>query len=246
MLDFHTHLIPGIDDGSKDISMSMDMLRMWKEQGFDHICATPHFYADMMRPDRFLEKRNAAYLSLMDAVSSAPGGAAAYPVIIPGAEVHYFRGMSSSEDIFSLCLQNTKLLLVEMPFHKWSDYMIREIAELTSIGLIPVAAHIERYLSIQGAKTIDDLLDTGILVQCNAEFFLSPRTRRKALRMISSGTVDFLGSDAHNLTTRAPNLGKAVGYISKKLGIESLRHIEKNSAFVLDAQGITIQGGGAA
>jgi protein-tyrosine phosphatase len=243
MLDFHSHLIPGIDDGSKDIGMSMGMLGMWKEQGFGHICATPHFYADMMRPEHFLEKRNEAYQSLLAAINAAPGGAASYPVIIPGAEVHYFRGMSSCEGIFSLCLKNTKLLLVEMPFHKWSDYMIREIAELTSIGLIPVAAHIERYLSIQGAETIDKLLDTGILVQCNAEFFLSARTRRKALRIISSGTVDFLGSDAHNLTTRAPNLGEAVGFITKKLGAESLRHIEKNSALILDAQRITLQGG---
>lgn len=245
MLDFHSHLIPGVDDGSKNIEMSVAMLDMWKEQGFSHVCATPHFYADMMSPARFLEKRNEAYDSLISALDTSYGGAANYPSILLGAEVYYFRGMSTCEDISRLCLQNTKLILVEMPFSKWSDYMIREVSELSNLGLIPVAAHIERYMSIQGSKKIDELLNTGILVQCNAEFFLSGITKRKALRMVSSHTIDFLGSDAHNTAGRAPNLGEAVNFITKKLGPDSLSHIEKNNSLVIDASRMAMMGGAA-
>ena len=245
MLDFHSHLIPGVDDGSKDTAMSIAMLDMWKEQGFSHVCATPHFYADMASPTGFIERRNEAYNSLMTALNSTPGGASSYPSILLGAEVYYFRGMSTCEDIAKLCLQNTKLILVEMPFSKWSDYMIREVAELSSMGLIPVAAHIERYMSIQGTKKIDELLDTGVLVQCNAEFFLSAMTRRKALRMVSSHIIDFLGSDAHNPAGRAPNLGEAINLITKKLGPDSLAHIEKNNSLVIDAAKM-VQAGGTA
>ena len=234
MLDFHSHLLPGIDDGSRNIEMSVGMLNMWKEQGVSIVCATPHFYADSMSPSRFLDRRERSYSSLNDALTGA-----SFPRIYKGAEVHYFRGMSSSEDIGRLCLQGTKLLLVEMPFHEWSDYMIREISELRSMGFIPVAAHIERYMSGQPGKKIDALLDTGIMIQCNAEFFLSLRTRRKALRMLADRKIDFLGSDAHNLSSRMPNLGVAYTIIRKKLGDDSLLHIRKNEKMLMDAWQLT-------
>lgn len=236
MLDFHSHLIPGVDDGSKDIKMSVGMLDMWKEQGVDFICATPHFYADSNSPSRFLEKRNTAYASLMEALQQTPGGFSSYPEIALGAEVYYYRGLSSCEDLNSLCLQGTKLLLIEMPFGgKWTDYMIREITEIKSMGIIPVAAHIERYMKIQPSGKIDDLLNTGILIQCNAEFFLSAKTRKKAFRMISDKTIDFIGSDAHNLTSRQPDIGPAEAAIEKKLGPDALHHVRKNESLVREA-----------
>ena len=245
MLDFHSHIIPGIDDGSKDTSMSLAMLELSRKQGVDYICATPHFYADMTSPDRFLHKRDAAYNALIDAME-VHGGFDAYPRIFKGAEVHYFRGMSACEDISRLCLQGTKLILIEMPFHEWTDYMIRDVAELTSAGLMPVAAHIERYLSIQSNAKIEDFLDTGILIQCNAEFFLTPSTKKKALRLLSENMIDFLGSDAHNLRSRVPNLGPAVSLIEKKLGSEALSKIQRNNKLLIEAWKIVAARGGAA
>ena len=244
MLDFHSHLIPGVDDGSKDLSMSMGMLDMWKEQGVRHICATPHFYADMNNPAHFIEKRNAAYATLVNAISQTPDPGS-YPSISLGAEVYYFRGMSSCEDISSLCLQGTRFILVEMPFHPWSDYMIREVSDLSSRGLIPVAAHIERYMKIQSRSKMNDFLDTGIMIQCNASFFLSPKTRRKAMRMIADKTIDFIGSDAHNLTSRAPNIGPAEAAIIKKLGEDALGHIRKNERLITNAALAAFAGGAA-
>ena len=245
MLDFHSHLIPGIDDGSQDISMSVGMLDMWKEQGVDLVCATPHFYADSNSPDRFLEKRNTAYASLMDALKNTPGGPGDYPAVILGAEVYYYRGLSACEDLRRFCLQGTRLLLVEMPFQDWSDYMIREISEIRDIGLYPVAAHIERYIKDQPRNKIEDLMDTGILIQCNASFFLNPKTRKKAFRMLSDETIDFMGSDAHNLTTRAPNMRPAVDAIEKKLGSDALKHIRRNEKLIYDAYGKYLERGNA-
>lgn len=237
MIDFHSHLIPGIDDGSKSLAMSQSMLDMWKEQKISHICATPHFYADMMSPEKFLEKRDASYRELMDSVIKRSDGYR--PAILPGAEVHYFRGMSSNDSISKFCLKGTKLILIEMPFHEWSEYMVKEVSDLKGQGLIPVAAHIERYLSIQPTKKIDAFLETGVLLQCNAEFFLTFKTKRKALRMLANNEIAFLGSDAHNTTNRCPNLGSAVEYINKKLGPEALSNIRRNEASLIDmwAQG---------
>lgn len=244
MLDFHSHLIPGVDDGSKDLSMSIGMLDMWKEQGVSHICATPHFYADMNNPSRFIEKRNVAYASLIDEISRTPDPDS-YPSISLGAEVYYFRGMSSCEDISRLCLQGTRFILVEMPFHPWSDYMIKEVSELSSAGLIPVAAHIERYMKIQSRAKMNAFLDTGIMIQCNASFFLDPRTRRKAMRMIADKTIDFIGSDAHNLDTRAPNMGPSIAAITRKLGDDALAHIRHNGRLITEPVPAAFSGGAA-
>ena len=243
MLDFHSHLIPGVDDGSKDIAMSVGMLNMWKEQGVDLICATPHFYADSTSPERFLSKRNSAYASLIEALKSSPEGIGSYPPVALGAEVYYYRGLSSCEHLNKLCLQGTKLLLIEMPFGgEWTDYMIREISEIKAMGLIPVAAHIERYLKDFSGK-IDDLMDTGILIQCNASFFSTIKTRKKAFRMLSDKTIDFIGSDAHNLTSRPPNMCDAISAIEKKLGGDALHHVRKNENLVIDAYRRCMAGG---
>jgi len=243
MLDFHTHLLPGIDDGSMDISMSVAMLNMWRQQGVDIVCATPHFYADVNTPGRFLENRRASFLSLRAWLNSLPGGLAAYPEIILGAEVHYFRGMSSSKDLRQLCLQGTNLLLIEMSFREWSDYMLRDIAEIHAMGLVPVMAHIERYLTYNTRKRIDELLEIGALLQCNAEFFLSQGTRKKAFRMLSDKQIHFLGSDAHNTSSRLPNMGEAVMLIKDRLGPEALSEISRNEGFVIEARKIAASKG---
>lgn len=235
MLDFHSHLIPGVDDGSKDVSMSVGMLDMWKQQGVDLVCATPHFYADSTSPDNFLEKRDKAYAALAEALKSTPGGADSYPPVALGAEVYYYRGVSTCAQINDLCLQGTRLLLIEMPFSPWTDYMIREISEIKSMGLFPVAAHIERYLKFQPADKVVDFLKTGILIQSNASFFLDLKTRKRARHMLVDRQIDFIGSDAHNLTSRLPDIGPAVKAIEKKLGPEALEHVRKNEAAVLKA-----------
>ena len=238
MLDFHAHLLPGIDDGSKDTYMSLSMLKMWRDQGIGHICATPHFYADSNTPERFFANRKASYMSLISRINSIQGGEGAFPKIFLGAEVHYFRGMSNSEDIRKFCLQGTNLLLVEMPFKSWSDYMLRDISELRSIGIVPVAAHIERYFSYNSKSRIEGIVQMGALLQCNAEFFIENSTRRKALAMLERGKISFLGSDAHNLTTRHPNLDAALDIINGRLDPDVLSAIRRNETFVIEARRI--------
>ena len=133
-----------------------------------------------------------------------------------------------------------------MPFSEWTDYMVREVSELSSMGLIPVAAHIERYIKEQPRNKVEDLLNTGIMLQCNASFFLYPRTRRKAFRMLSDKKIDFIGSDAHNLTSRAPNMGPAIAAIRKKLGDDALSHVQKNENMLIEAVRLAASKGGAA
>ena len=66
LVDFHSHILPGIDDGSKSLEMSIEMLRLEAEQGIGHVVATPHFYPQYDTPERFLERRAAAQNALRE------------------------------------------------------------------------------------------------------------------------------------------------------------------------------------
>ena len=222
MTDFHSHLLPGIDDGSDSPETSLAMLRTWREQNITRIAATPHFYADVMNPRDFLRARQAAYDTLRGAMEEND----LHAELILGAEVHYFSGMSAADALDDLCLEGTRLLLLEMPFTSgWSESMLRDVAAIRRRGILPVAAHIERYIPLQPKRLVREFMDLDILIQSNAEFFLTRRTERVALRMLREGRVHFLGSDAHNTGTRPPNLGKALALIEKKLGPEAMERL---------------------
>lgn len=222
MTDFHSHLLPGIDDGSDSVGTSLSMLKSWKDQGITRIAATPHFYAEQTNPARFLSDRQSAYERLTEAM--ARNGIEAE--LLLGAEVRYFNGISTADALDDLCLNGTRLLLLEMPFDSiWTEHMLREVAEIPRRGVIPVAAHIERYLSIQPRRLVRQFLELDILIQSNAEFFLSRRTAKTALRMLADGRIHFLGSDAHNSTERPPNLGPAFTLIRQRLGRQTLERL---------------------
>ena len=219
MIDFHSHLLPGIDDGSDSISVTCTMLGAWKDQGITDVVATPHFYADHNDPERFLSRRNKAIDSLVCAIESKDPALLDYlPHIRLGAEVRFFDGISRFDGLHELCLEGTDLLLLEMPFRTWTSRMIDEVGVIASTtGIMPVAAHIERYLD-QPRSLIKAFLDLDIYFQSNCEFFLDPSSSRKALKMLKKGVITFIGSDAHGVEHRRVNMGPALSVISRSLG----------------------------
>lgn len=101
-------------------------------------------------------------------------------------------------------------------------------------GIVPIIAHIDRYIRpFQTHQIPERLSRLPVLVQANASFFLEKRTRRMALRMLRADQIQLLGSDCHNLDSRAPRLGEAVALIRKHLGEEVLERIRAYQEDVL-------------
>lgn len=217
MIDLHSHILPGVDDGSVSVEMSCAMLNELQTQGVETVVATPHFYALQDAPEDFLRRRAEAAETLAAHTENAVR-------LLLGAEIAYFDGLSSSEVPEKLQIGDTGLVLVEMPFCAWTQRMIREVCQIPVMtGLTPVLAHVDRYRDRkQLPKFQEELLAQGILFQCNAEAFLPRWDRRWALQMLRQGKIHFLGSDAHNLTTRAPKLDQAAKVITQKLGQDAL------------------------
>ena len=211
MIDWHNHLLPEMDDGSHSVAESITMLQAQASQGVTLVVATPHFYPNDESVASFLERRAHSYDKLMEQWSES------MPAIRLGAEVQYYPGISRMDELKSLRIQDSKLLLLEMPMSRWTETVIRELIDLSGKnGICLMLAHIDRYLHLQTAGVWERLLDHGILMQTNASFFNSRLTRRKALTLLGRGYVHFLGSDCHNMTTRPPQVGKAYDVIRKK------------------------------
>ena len=218
MIDLHTHVLPSVDDGSGSVEESLKLLEMLAAQGVKKVFATPHFLADRDTPASFFERRARAFENLSSAHPKACEN------LFLGAEVAYFQGVSRMSALSDMRLGKTKLLLLEMPLERWSDYTVKELSELACSGSIrPVLAHVERCMPYQPASVLRSLLDSGIIMQANASFFLRPATSRKALKLYKRGVIHAVASDCHNIHLRPPRIGEALAIIAEKLGEKTVR-----------------------
>ena len=228
MMDFHTHILPKMDDGSKDLEESVSLLRMLAEQGVKCVVATPHFHPNDYTIEVFLKRRQESYEQLLGVLGED------FPQVILGAEVCYYEGISRMPDLLSLCIGDTKVLLLEMPHCRWTESVLRELVHLANSGKITVLlAHVERYLEFQEIETWQRLHKNGIFMQVNAGYFVKLRTRGKARRLLKEGFIDVLGSDCHGMDFRPPNIGKATEWIKKKMGSEYIDKINIRSERLL-------------
>lgn len=206
MIDFHSHILPRVDDGPQTLEESLGMLRSSFLQGVDAIVSTSHFYANEEYPEDFLKRRNAAAQQLEDAMLLSVD---IYPKVILGAEVLYFPGISEAEEIALLRIGNSRSILIEPPMAPWSEDMLDEIRQLgRNFDLVPVIAHVDRYMSmLEEDSLLDRVLQRDMVVQVNGSYFLNPKTQKSALQNLQAGKIQLIGSDCHNLDSRPPNLG---------------------------------------
>lgn len=234
LIDFHTHILPGVDDGSRSLQQSIEMLRTLYKSGVGCVALTPHFYARHDNPERFTSRRDHAFTELTKALEETEDVSQMH--LIPGAEIEYFDGISYVADYPGLKLGNSGCILVEMPPDIWSDHMVNDLIELNSCkDCRVIIAHVERYLFRQKRKVIYELLENGIVMQSNAEFFIDKRTSKKALKMFDRGYIHLLGSDCHNLTDRTPNIGTACDAIAEKFGVDAVDFMMNTASTLLSA-----------
>ena len=213
MIDWHSHILPGIDDGSRDVNESISMLAAFESQGVDMVIATPHFYANDESVRSFLNRRQQSY----ELLCSQRGEGRIH--ILSGAEVKYYSGISRMDGLEKLTIENTNLLLLEMPISKWTNLVRQELQDLINTrGLRIILAHIERYLEWQDVEVFQQLCESGARMQVNASFLDRLTSRKKATKLLNAGVIHFIGSDCHNMTTRPPKINSAYELIRKKFG----------------------------
>ena len=140
MTDLHCHILPGIDDGAKDVSVSLELLRKEYEDGVRNIAFTSHFNSERTTVEAFLEKRAAAYARLTEALKEEPMDFR----FKLGSEV-YFSPNLCELDAKALCMGDTAYMLIEFPTTHKPHFIKQTLYALQEQGILPLIAHIERY-----------------------------------------------------------------------------------------------------
>ncbi len=201
-IDFHSHILPGIDDGSKSPLMSMQMIEKLISQGVELIFATSHFRSHKDNVADFCRRRERSFKMLKTVLDSDT-----LDRIHLGAEVALERNISEIEDLYMLAYENTNCILLELPYRPYASWMTEEITNISfEHGLIPVIAHVDRYAEMFSMDDYNEIfsIDKAIF-QVNNEGFLQRKSKALIKSMISDDIPFVLGSDSHNTENRAPN-----------------------------------------
>ena len=194
-IDIHNHVLPGIDDGSKSIKQSLEMLDLYADLGVQKVITTPHVYKDLYPNTKKSIQQAFTLLSeaSMNQSIEIIGYAAEYMVD------EFFMNEISTETPLLNCFD--EYLLIEIPFFGELKRLNEALFALQNKGHIPILAHPERYAALQTIKEVEALKHKGTQMQLNALSligFYGPEVQKKASLWLQKGLYDFVGTDAHN------------------------------------------------
>ena len=224
MIDIHSHVLPGVDDGASNMRESIQMLRFARRQGITQVVATPHYSHSFRNtsPDEIRklcrEVQEAAQRELKTEIH-----------IWPGQEIMYDGDVLNLLEKGSiLTIADSRYVLTEfLPSAPYS-YIYRAVRELLLEGYIPIVAHAERYMYLREKGRLDEIRDQGACIQINfrrigGKWYDS--TTRWCREMLRGRKIDFLGTDMHNMTERRPETREALEWMRKHLGRNYLSKI---------------------
>ena len=238
MIDIHSHIIPGIDDGSKDIEMTINMLKKAELSGTTDIIATPHF----MR-GRFEVEYNEV-LKKVDELRDISRKNNIDINIYAGQEVYYSKSiLEYYNDKLIGTINNTKYMLIELPIVEFNiDEVINTIYELQIRGITPIIAHPERYKQfIKKPSMINTLIKEGMLFQLNAGSItgsFGKEVKKTANKYLENNIYSFMGSDAHRDRGRDTDIREALNILERSQRKEFIN----NGRLILENEEVNFKG----
>lgn len=230
MIDFHSHIIPGIDDGAENVEMSLAMLNRSMNDGVTEVVSTSHCYPRYTKSiEHFIKRRTEGFEEISEAVRNSGMD---IPKIHLASEVNLITDISEFENLDTLCLPNGRYIMIEMPYGAWKEWMIDSIYKMTVKGFRPIMAHIDRFVDCD-AGLLNSLFELDVIYQVNAEVFLKNAYNKVADELLGGGRAHLLGSDMHNTTVRPTTIKNACEKIEKRYGRECVDYFNENAKAVL-------------
>ena len=221
MIDFHTHILPNVDDGSKSVEETFSLLKEAEAVGFDSIISTSHYIENYYESP--VEERQ----EWINALSMALKKERINVNLYLGNEVYF------SENIIKLLnenkiakINNSKYMLFEFAMNVKPINVYDVIYELLQNKIIPILAHPERYRFVQqDPSLIYELIETGVLMQSNYASIIGwygEKTQILVKKFLESNMISFLGSDVHRPNTIYPKIPEAIERIEEIIGKDKL------------------------
>ncbi len=225
-VDLHSHILPGMDDGAKDTSISLELLKMEAEQGIEHIVLTPHFHLRNENITDFAERRRGSFEKLKSSISGTElDGLFDFRL---GAEVRYDPSLTEERDLDSLCISGTNVLLIEFSASHHPEFAEEVFYRLQLRGYIILMAHVERFPWLwKHQEFLYEMVSNGAFAQFNADEILENRQVCSFVRkMLRSNLLHGIASDAHNTELRPPRIREAVDILTKDPGISYIEALD--------------------
>lgn len=214
MVDIHSHILPGIDDGAVDKQMTLNMLKIAENDGISTMVATPHYFSPHYIATQKEVNQKVANINKLAKENEVN------VEVLPGREI--MLGNYTLENIKQGVigsLDDTQYLLVEFSMSRWNREYLDIIYELQLMGYNIILAHPERYHYIQDDITmLNPLIKEGVILQLNVGSILGEwgiRVQRVAKELVRQGVFKLIGSDAHSDTFRTPALQEGLDRVKK-------------------------------
>ncbi|OZM56399.1 tyrosine protein phosphatase [Lottiidibacillus patelloidae] len=235
MIDIHSHILPGIDDGAKNMQETIAMAKQAVSEGITQIIATPHH-----RNNQFDNDKDGIVSLVKDAnnILQREG----IPLSIhAGQEVRIFGEMVDAIETELLTLNNNgKYMLVELPSDQVPRYTEKLLYDLQMEGIIPIIPHPERNREIiENPDLLYRLVKNGAVTQVTAASItgrFGKKIKKFALQCIDANLAHLVSSDAHNLETRGFHMKEAYEVIEKEFGKEVVYMMKENATYTLNGQ----------
>lgn len=235
LFDMHSHILPGIDDGAKTVNDSLEMLDCLKKQGITNVCLTPHYYTNEISLSDFWRSRQELFEMFKPNIPNGMN-------IVLGAEVYVTKYLFNNRDISGVTYGKSRYILTEFPYNSTFSGSSYDMLEriIGDYGLIAVLPHVERYhYLVDNPDVIAELKRMGVIIQTNVSNYAKKAPmmkRRRMLKLISSGLIDIIGSDAHSFSHNTPEIySEALDCIAKKCGQNYVIRLMKNSSDIFNA-----------
>ena len=224
MIDFHTHILPNIDDGSRSIDETFNLIKEAKNVGFEGIISTSHYmenYYETDKPEREVWI-NAIYENLQ----------------AKNIDIRLYLGneIYISENLIELLekgkastINDTSYVLFEMPLNEEPMNLYDIVYQMIQYKLVPILAHPERYSYIQKEPDlVYDLVQKGVLMQANYGSIIGQYGEKAQFivkKLLENNLIHFLGSDVHRQNTIYPKIPECLSEINSIIGEEKLQEL---------------------
>lgn len=224
MIDFHSHILPNIDDGAKNIDETFEMIKEAEKAGFDGILLTPHYIEEYYETDVAEREVWLAAISQNLHIKNINTDLYLASEIFISDKI-----MTFLENAKASTINNTSYVMFELPLDSEPENLYNTIYSLTSNKLVPVLAHPERYNYVQKEpELIYDLINRGVLMQMNYGSIIGQYGKKAqfiAKKLLENNMIHFLGTDAHRENTIYPKIPSILLLLREMIGIDKLNEL---------------------
>ena len=219
MIDIHNHVLPNIDDGSKSMEMSLNMLKCANEQGVTDVVNTVHFQHPLfLNIDHSLENFERITKSLQSKLDEYE-----IPIKIHlGSEVFYYENLLKISNEPLTTMGGGKYMLIEFSPKNIPNSQKQTLFDLKMSGITPIIAHPERYKLVQeNFSIVYDWINAGCLIQVDSGSILGlmgENAKKSSHLIIQERCCHILASDAHNDSNRNFTIKEAYSYVKTVIG----------------------------